>query len=55
MQYLDRFHLKNQGDQSLTETALSMYREKIFGRYLKTLRESILVEIRKDREGEIVD
>jgi hypothetical protein len=55
MQYLDRFHLKNQGDQSLTETALSMYREKIFSKNLKTLRDSILIEIKKDREGEIVD
>ena len=55
MQYLDRFHLKNQGDQSLTETALSMYRDKIFGRNLHKLRDAILIEIKKDREGEMVD
>ena len=55
MQYLDRFHLKNQGDQSLTETALAMYRDKIFQKHLDRLRSAILVEIKKDREGEMVD
>lgn len=55
MQYLDRFHLKNQGDQSLTETALNMFRDRIFKRKLAELRKCVLTEIKADREGEIVD
>ena len=55
MFYLDRFHLKNQGDKSLTATSLNMWRDRIFKRQLTTLRGSVLNEIRKDREGEMVD
>lgn len=32
MQYLDRFHLKNQGDKSLTATSLNKFRDRIFKR-----------------------
>ena len=32
-----------------------MYRNKIFQKYLGRLRSAILVEIKKDREGEMVD
>ena len=55
MQYLERFYLKSRGDQSLTERALAMYRDKIFHKNLGRLRSAILVEIKKDREGEMVD
>lgn len=40
---------------SLTEKALDLYRENIFKIYEFTLRDSILKEIYKDRENEIVD
>ena len=52
-QYLERLYLKY--DESLTETALAMYRDKIFQKHLDRLRSAILVEIKKDREGEMVD
>ena len=32
-----------------------MYRDKIFGKSLHKLRDAILIEIKKDREGEMVD
>ena len=53
--YLEKCYMKNQGDQSLTKTALTMYRDKIFQKHLGRLRSAILVEIKKDREGEMVD
>lgn len=55
MQYLDRFHLKNQGDLSLTETSLNLFRDKIFQNRLNDLRKAALAEIKKDREGQLVD
>lgn len=55
MQYLDRFHLKNQGDLSLTETALNLFREKIFRGRLLDLRKATLNEILKDREGQLIE
>ena len=55
MNYLDRFHLKNAGDQSLTQTSLQIFRKNIYQRYLTDLRKSILEQIRKDRENELVD
>ena len=55
MNYLDRFHLKNAGDHSLTQTSLQIFRQNIYKKYLIELRKSILEEIRKDRENELVD
>ena len=55
MAYLDRFHLKNQGDMSLTETVLNHFKDQIYSKKLVKLRGSILAEIRKDRQGEDVD
>jgi hypothetical protein len=55
MQYLDRFHLKNQGDLSLTETSLNLFRDKIFQSRLPDLRKATLAEIKKDREGQLID
>ena len=54
-QYLDRFHLLNQGKPSLFKTALAIYKKEIFQKHLDRLRSAILAEIKKDREGEIVD
>ena len=55
MNYLDRFHLKNAGDQSLTQTSLQIFRQLIYKKWMYKLRESIVDQIRKDREGELVD
>ena len=55
--YLDRYFLKNAGEkcQSLTETALSLFKKKIFEKRKFDLTKAILNEIYKDRENEIVD
>ena len=42
MNYLDRFHLKNAGDQSLTQTSLQIFRNSIYRKWLVELRKSIL-------------
>jgi hypothetical protein len=55
MNYLDRFHLKNAGDQSLTQTSLQLYRQNIYKPWLPELRKSILEQIRKDRENDVVN
>lgn len=55
MNYLDRFHLKNAGDQSLTQTSLQIFRQSIYKKWLPELRKSILEQIRKDRDSELVD
>ena len=52
MNYLDRFHLKNAGDCSLTQTSLQLFRYNIFRKYLPEFRKSILELIRRDRENE---
>jgi hypothetical protein len=52
MVYLDRTLLKNQGDQSLFEQALTLFRDKVFKRRVGELKKYILEEIRKDREDE---
>ena len=52
MVYIDRTLLQNQGDQSLFEQALTLFRDKVFKRRVGELRKYILEEIRKDREDE---
>ena len=53
--YLDRDFLKGPGYWSLTETALNMFRKMIFQDRKIQLRRSILEEIYKDRENQIID
>lgn len=55
--YLDRYYLKsgNERCQSLTETALTQFKEKIFKESMNDFVNAILKEIHKDRENEIVD
>lgn len=55
--YLDRYYLKNGGQhvQSLTETALKIWKASIFDHQQIELRRSILEEIKKDRMGEMTD
>jgi len=56
-EYLDRYYLKNGAEkcQNLTETSLNHFKEKIFKYRMVDLRRSIMQEIHKDRENEIVD
>ena len=56
--YLDRYYLKNGAEHpctNLTHTALRYNREKVFDKKIGELRRSILTEIRKDRQSELVD
>jgi hypothetical protein len=55
--YLDRYYLKSGSErcQSLTDTALSKFREIIFQKRKAEFVNAILQEIHKDRESEIVD
>jgi hypothetical protein len=53
--YLDRYHLKTANQQSLTETALNIWRAEIYKKKLLALRRSILAEIQKDRENDMVE
>ncbi len=52
MEYLDKVLLINQGDQSLIEQALFLFKDKVFRKRVGELRKYILEEIRKDREDE---
>ena len=54
-EYLDRYHLKNQGASSLTDTALDTFRRSIFTNRITQVRRCILDEIEKDRKNEIID
>ena len=54
-EYLDRYHLKNAGALSLTDTALEYIRKNIFTSRITQLRRCILDEIEKDRQNEIID
>lgn len=54
-QYLDNFHLKNQGANSLAETALELFRDQIFKGRPSALRTGILQEVKKDRDGQVID
>ena len=47
--YLDRYHLKNAGSSSLTDTALEFFRISIFQGRMVQMRRCILQEIEKDR------
>jgi len=53
--YLDRYYLNNSGSQNLTETALSIFRQKVFDQNINDLRRSLLQEIEKDRENDFVE
>jgi len=53
--YLDKYFLKNANMQSLTEKALDLFRAKVFNKFIEDLRRSLLEEIRKDREDEVVE
>ena len=53
--YLDRYHLKTANQQSLTETALNLWRTDVYKKKLSTLRRSILAEIKKDRQNDMVE
>lgn len=53
--YLDQYYLKGQGEQSVTNCALEMFRDRVFKRNLEFFRYAVLEEIRKDREHEMVD
>ena len=53
--YLDQYYLRGQGEQSVTNAALEMFRDQIFTPNLEFLRYAILEEIRKDRDQEIVE
>ena len=48
-EYLDRYHLKNAGALSLTDTALEYFRKSIFTSRITQVRRCILDEIEKDR------
>ena len=50
MVYLDRTLLRNQGDQSLFEQALLLFKQRIFTKRVGELRKYILEEIKKDTE-----
>jgi len=39
----------------LTETSLNLFRDKIFQNRLSELRRSTLAEVKKDREGQLID
>jgi hypothetical protein len=53
--YLDRYHLKNSGSSTLTDTALDFFRKNIFTNRMVQVRRCILDEIEKDRQNEIID
>jgi hypothetical protein len=52
MAYVDRTLLNNQGDQSLSERALTIFKNKVFRGRVGELIKYILEEIRKDREDQ---
>ena len=53
--YLDRFYLKNAGDQNLNQTSLYMFKKFVFETRVNELKNALLEEIRKDRENEMTD
>ena len=53
--YLDRYYLKNTNMQSLAQSALQFFKEKCFTVIQDQLRNAILNQITKDRDGELVD
>lgn len=53
--YLNRYHLKNQAMSSLGQTALKKFNELFYPKIEGTLRELLLQDISKDRNGEMVN
>jgi hypothetical protein len=53
--YLDRYYLKNSNMSSLAASALSFFKEKCFNKVKEQLKNAILVQITKDRDGDMVD
>ena len=47
MNYLDIFHLKNVGDQSLTQTSLQLFRQNIYRKYSFICGSHTHVNVRK--------
>jgi cullin 1 len=53
--YLDRYYLKNTNMQALAMSSLQFFKEKCFTVLQDNLRQAVLNQITKDRDGEQVD
>mmetsp|Transcript_10011 Transcript_10011/g.17564 ORF Transcript_10011/g.17564 Transcript_10011/m.17564 type:complete len:759 (-) Transcript_10011:8-2284(-) len=53
--YLDRFHVKHQNVPGLHEASLEIFRRLVFSETVHPIVDAILVQINKEREGEVVD
>lgn len=54
--YVNRYFLQNQqGSIRLAETALDLFKKRVFNSMSANLKRAILSEIQKDRENQIID
>ena len=53
--YLDIYYLKKNKDMSVYQTAMSTYKKGVFQAQYMNLLEAIFTEIKKDRNGEVVN
>jgi len=55
LDYLNRYHLKNNNGVNLATTALNLFRDQCFASIKDRLRTAILNQISRDRNNEYVD